>query len=120
MKLDHLKYFLLLSSIMILTHCASYNRALSTTRTLTNTTWIYADNDRKYKITFLNNGRIESTHPNESTPDNDFWRQNGQRIRISVNDGYAIYKGTILNDSEIKGTAKNKAGKRWRWVMKKI
>ncbi len=46
--------------------------------------------------------------------DNDTWEQNGNKVKISFNDGYAINEGIIKNN-HMSGTGWNERGKKWTW-----
>lgn len=76
--------------------------------------------DRSYEIYFALNGKLLNTHPNESTKENDLWTQKKNCVTMNFNNGYAIYKGKIINSKTIKGVAKSKSGGRWKWKATKI
>ena len=87
---------------------------------LTSTTWTLSYNSpgfgpRRYDLVFHPGGKLQNFHPNESTPDNDHWSQDGKEVTLRINDDYVIYKGIIKNDKFMSGTAKNKVGKSWEW-----
>jgi hypothetical protein len=68
----------------------------------------------EYELRFQLNGRLENTHPNDSTPDNDAWQQSGDVVTLLFNDAYATYTGSIVGDT-ITGTAVNVTGAFWSW-----
>ena len=35
------------------------------------------------------------------------WARDGKKIELTLNNGYAVYKGRLISKTEIKGTAKN-------------
>ncbi len=79
--------------------------------------WRYTDDDLSYELLFKSDGHIYSYHPNDASPENDFWKQHGGKITLTMNDGYAIYKGRFINDSTITGKARSK-GFQWKWSAK--
>jgi len=70
---------------------------------------------REYDIVCHPDGRLEDLHPNNSTPDNDFWEQQGEIIILRKNDGFAIYEGRIIDENTMSGTAKSKTAGTWQW-----
>ncbi|HLB64108.1 MAG TPA: hypothetical protein VJJ46_04655 [Anaerolineales bacterium] len=68
----------------------------------------------EYELVFHSGGRLENSHPNESTPDNDAWVQTGDTVILLFNDSYATYEGRI-NGETISGTAVNIRGAVWSW-----
>jgi hypothetical protein len=86
---------------------------------LTGTRWfIYytepSGDHYEYELGFRHNGRLQNTHPNDSTPNNDAWEQSGDVVTLLFNDAYATYTGTIVGDT-ITGTAVNITGASWSW-----
>jgi opacity protein-like surface antigen len=87
---------------------------------VTGTTWTMTYYDKAvqqeytYDITFLAGGKLSNSHPNDTTPDNDSWEQNGTTVTLYFNNSYATYTGTIEGNS-ISGTASNVAGSTWEW-----
>ncbi len=110
--------FLILTIVLI--GCSPKGKLSLTEVSLLGTTWKYSDKDKSYKVEFGKKGKLKSTHPNDITPDNDFWKQSGNRLHFELNDGYAKYDGKIESSNLIKGTAKNSAKKSWKWTMKRI
>jgi hypothetical protein len=107
-------------STMLITGC-TYKAILNDEQApdLTASTWNYTDSDGdEYTITFLEGGKIKSTHPNDTTPDNDFWKQEGTVVKFSFNDAYSEYHGAFKNKNRITGTASNTKGKKWTWQLK--
>ncbi len=66
--------------------------------------------DWKYEVTFAENGKIITTHPNEITPDNDVWTQHNRNIEFSFNNEYSIYKGKRIDLYRTEGKAINSIG----------
>ncbi|MDR3162457.1 MAG: hypothetical protein LBT81_01165 [Helicobacteraceae bacterium] len=90
---------------------------------LSGTKWmltdIMSDGDREYFDTeFKEGGAFWYSEPNDTTPDNDFWEQNGEIVKISINDGYAKFEGRFISKDLIKGTAKNKVMS-WEFEMRR-
>lgn len=71
------------------------------------------------KITFLFNGAVFEELDSNSPFLDHYWKQKGNKIIISYNSEYAIYKGKMKGDC-IKGRAKNIKGKRWKFTMTRI
>lgn len=68
----------------------------------------------EYELVFHPGGRLENSHPNETTPDNDTWMQSGDTVVLFFNDSYATYEGQISGDA-ISGMAVNVTGGLWAW-----
>jgi hypothetical protein len=87
---------------------------------VTGTTWTMTYYDKAvgqeytFDITFLPGGKLSNTHPNESTPDNDRWEQQGATVILYFNDAYATYTG-VIDGNTITGTATNVTGSTWDW-----
>lgn len=90
-----------------------------TTLKIEGTAWRYSDAKKTYDVQFKANGRLVTSHPNDKTPNNDFWRQSGNTLYFSFNDGYAKYKGKFQNPKLITGKAKNK-NKSWKWKLVRL
>ncbi|WP_396637394.1 hypothetical protein [Maribacter sp. R77961] len=99
--------------------CKSLNKSNPLFFDLTGTTWEYTDEDWTYKIEFLENEKIKTTHPNESTPHNDQWKQRKNKLKFEYNDGFAKYKGKIISIDLIEGVGSNGGGE-WEWEMRRI
>jgi hypothetical protein len=104
----------LLLMLSVAAHCT---RAPQTS--LVSSYWKYSDDDVQYEIYFKPNGHVYSYHPNDETPENDVWKQTGNKVYFHMNDGYAHYKGKFVNDSTITGQGRSK-GFRWTWTAKMI
>lgn len=83
---------------------------------ITGTVWKYKDYERKYTLSFLENGVLRSTHPNETTPDNDKWWTSGDTLYFSFNDRYAVYYGLCYGPGKIKGIGRNKKSS-WKFTL---
>ena len=104
--------FIIIGLVIILTGCGSV-KSLSE-MSLVGTTWFYKDNTHewKYEITFLENGVMKTTHPNDTSPENDEWSQEKTKLELSFNGGYALYKGKIIKQNKITGEATNSKNKK--------
>ena len=94
----------------------------SGTYNIAGTTWfkeIHGASLSDQKITFLFNGAIYEELDENSPLLDHYWTQKGNKITISYNSEYAIYKGKMKGDC-IKGKAKNIKGKRWKFTMTRI
>jgi outer membrane biogenesis lipoprotein LolB len=115
-----LKHFcLLLFTATLLNACFSRKNSSATNEyDLLNSTWQYSDsdNDRIYNITFARKGKLKSTHPNDRTPDNDTWEQNGENVTFYFNNKYATYVGKFYGKDSIKGSASNNQNT-WSFLM---
>jgi hypothetical protein len=88
--------------------------SLSSKPNLVGSTWRYEDDDISYDIIFGEEGVLITTHPNDMTPANDFWRVENQKIRFSFNDEFSVYVGEMVSDNLILGYASNSRFK-WKW-----
>ncbi|CAB1064712.1 hypothetical protein D1BOALGB6SA_9509 [Olavius sp. associated proteobacterium Delta 1] len=89
---------------------------------LVGTRWKLTKSDGEsgsYEFVFRSGGMLESLNPADTTTGNDTWRISRNEVTISMNDGYAIYKG-ILNEDLIDGSATNEVGKKWNWTAELI
>jgi len=110
---------ILLCAIATLNACSTRkSNTASAPYELLNSTWQYSDsdNDRNYNITFARKGKLKSTHPNDVTPDNDTWEQNGENVRFFFNNKYATYEGKFYGKDTIKGSANNKLNT-WSFLL---
>ena len=88
---------------------------------LTGSRWLIVYDDSavghlEYYLYFLENGRLNSSYTNYTTPENDSWKMDGDTVVISFNNGYAIYRGTFIDSDTIEGTASNVVGTHWEWA----
>ena len=110
------KYTLQLALILFV---AVYSMQCHSTKqgSISSTYWRYTDEDLSYEFLLKSDGHIYSYHPNDASPENDFWKQHGKKIVLNMNDNYAIYKGKLINDSTMVGKAHSK-GFHWIWTAK--
>lgn len=115
-----LKYFLLITlTITLFSSCSTYRfKNRNDVPELEGTTWVFTSKDKTYTVTFEKNGKLSSTHPNDNTPNNDTWVQDGMVLRFYFNNKYSTYTGKFVKANLIKGTATSKAGK-WTWNIRK-
>jgi hypothetical protein len=111
------KLSILLIFVSFLMACSSTKNLTETS--LTGSTWKYIDEDDKYEITFGEDGKLITTHPNDVTPDNDIWSQDGALVHFEYNDGYSKYDGVMKSTNKILGEAKNSRTS-WAWKLKRI
>jgi hypothetical protein len=111
------KYIIFLLLVSFISSCAVIK--FSKEKRLINTTWKYQDNDKDYEITFLREGKISLTYPNDVTPDNDNWKIKDGKLIFSYNDNYVTYTEITSTPSEIRGVAINIRNKKWDWVLTK-
>ncbi|MDF2456758.1 MAG: hypothetical protein K0R51_2751 [Cytophagaceae bacterium] len=101
--------------ILLLALCCFQCQSIQTP--LASTYWRYTDDDVSYEILLKPDGHIYSYHPDDASPENDFWKQRGKKITLTMNDSYAVYKGKLINDSTMVGNGSSK-GYRWNWNAK--
>lgn len=77
--------------------------------------WHYADEQWQYDVEFASNGVLHTTHPNDKTPDNDTWEQDGATVNFYFNNKFSQYKGTLSGNNMMSGSATNKKGSSWTW-----
>lgn len=122
-----MKHFIWITLSLVLLGSSSllwgYNRTREPQQSggsLSGTSWIITytppgEKQWSYRITFLPNGHLKNEHPNEATPDNDLWEQDGQDVVMYINDNFVIYKGSLVSDTVMRGTASNVNKKSWSW-----
>lgn len=113
------KIFLLLCIAATAIICTSFKTASPSMLPLLGTTWIYTDEDKSYEITFLKNNVLSTTNPNNNSPEDDSWKQTKKNVYIFYSKKYATYKGTMVSEDLIKGTAKNVQKLTWTWELKR-
>lgn len=118
--LKKIKQILFLPLILLFISCSSL-KSLNTSEmsSIIGSIWKYSDEDWTYTIKFKKNGKIKTTHPNDNTPENDYWNQSSNIIHFEFNDGYSKYKGKMKSTNLIVGKGKSPSGK-WKWQLKRI
>jgi hypothetical protein len=89
------------------------------TKNLSGTKWKLTDDDGDYDVEFKKGGIFWYNEARDVTPDNDFWEQNGESVKISFNGGYAIYEGRFISNDLIKGTAVNIGKHSWDFELRR-
>ena len=114
-------YLLIIGLGAIFFSCNPTKNLSDSELSLIGTKWSYEDNrhDWKYDISFFEGGRMETTHPNDNTPKNDSWQQDGAILKFSFNNQFSVYQGKRKSFDQIGGTAKNVNGKKWKWTLTK-
>lgn len=113
MKIKRISFTLLVAGIhFLMQNCASVQSLVP----VTGSVWNYRDHDRKYTLSFLENGVLRSTHPNDITPDNYKWWTSGDTLYFSFNDRFAVYYGVCYGPSKIKGMGRNNK-KTWKYTL---
>jgi hypothetical protein len=113
------KFVLIFSLMSLLLACKPFSKLSDAKLSISGTTWQYTDSDWTYTITFSKSGKLVTTHPNDKTPNNDFWSQKGEIINFQFNDGTSKYTGKMESSKLIKGKAKSNTGQ-WDWTLKRI
>jgi hypothetical protein len=81
---------------------------------LLGTKWKGVDSEnRLYEFIFDKDGILEYESPSGRFR-NGSWKQEGDTLRMEMNNHYSDYEGTVSGDS-IAGKAKNVTGKTWTW-----
>ncbi|MCK5871346.1 MAG: hypothetical protein KAG26_00850 [Methylococcales bacterium] len=115
--LNYRVLFILISVFLLQSACSNQKPIIikNPYPQLSNTTWHYIDTDWEYDMEFLSNGVLRTQHPNDKTPNNDKWLQNGNKVSFSFNNGYSNYEGKFSGNDIISGTAESKTGVIWNW-----
>lgn len=114
--------FILISLVLVQTGCSNKKPVIKKNPypQLSNTTWHYIDTDWEYNMEFLSNGILRTQHPNDKTPNNDKWQQQGYNVNFSFNNGYSTYYGKFSGNDMISGTAESKTGIIWNWKAMRV
>lgn len=106
-----------IKTVILIISCFFYWGCTNHNKSLASSYWRYTDEDLSYEIFFKPNGHLYSYHPNDSSPENDYWKQRGKKITLRMNDNYAVYKGKLIQDSIMIGNGSSK-GYKWKWSAK--
>ena len=108
---------LLLAAVMFAIGCKTAEEDESVNMDITGTRWLYSDSDKSYDLEFRAGGVLYTHNPADTTPNNDFWSQNGNIVIWTFNNSYVTYTGT-LNDTAtfMAGSALNIVGTTWSWT----
>ena len=84
---------------------------------VTGSRWLYVDSNKSYDIEFLAGGIMRTHNPADTTPNNDFWWQNGYTVYWTFNNAYVTYTGNLNTDANyMSGSALNVVGLFWTWT----
>lgn len=68
-------------------------------------------------VTFNADGKFKNHNPKNTTPDNEYWKMNGNTITFGFNNWFSTYTGSISADgNQMSGKAVNKNGLEWSWT----
>jgi hypothetical protein len=85
---------------------------------LAGTQWIVTENVNGHvseqRMKLQQDGKVD-----DGSSTSGRWEQLGTAARISFNDNYAVYLGTLDNSNGMKGTAANINGTEWIWTAKR-
>jgi hypothetical protein len=85
---------------------------------LAGTEWIVTDNLNGNvsvaRLKLLADGRVD-----DGVSTSGRWEQVGAKVRIALNDNYAVYLGTLDKAANMRGAAANVNGTDWTWVAKR-
>ncbi len=70
-----------------------------------------------HSVTFHAGGRMGTTHPRDTTPDNDEWERSDRGLRFWYNNRYAWYDGERTGACVITGEGGNTTGKQWTFRL---
>ena len=70
-------------------------------------------------LRFFEYGKFQQVDSNTKT--RHTWRltENGMRIELNYNKGYAIYQGQFVDSTHAKGFAENVKGRKWHFELKR-
>jgi hypothetical protein len=85
---------------------------------LAGTQWIVTDNINGHvseeRLKLLPNGKVD-----DGVSTSGRWEQVGAKVKIALNDNYAVYLGTLDKVVSMHGVAANINGTDWTWVAKR-
>jgi hypothetical protein len=85
---------------------------------LAGTQWIVIDNINGHmsegRLRLLPDGKVD-----DGVSTSGRWEQIGANVRITLNDNYAVYLGTLDESVSMHGAAANINGTDWTWVAKR-
>ena len=87
-------------------------------KSLAGTQWIVIDNINGHmseeRLRLLPDGKVD-----DGVSTSGRWQQIGANVRITLNDNYAAYLGTLDKSANMHGAAANINGTDWTWVAKR-
>jgi hypothetical protein len=85
---------------------------------LAGTQWIVTDNINGHiseeRLKLLPDGKVD-----DGVSTAGRWEQVGTRVKIALNDNYAVYLGALDKAVSMHGTAANINGTNWTWIAKR-
>jgi outer membrane biogenesis lipoprotein LolB len=120
--LKRVAFALLSTTLLAVNGCATNTPTVAndTVPSLSGSRWHYMDQQWEYDITFTANGVLRTTHPNDKTPDNDTWEQDGAVVKFYYNNKFSRYQGNIMGRNLMSGTATNSKNKTWTWKATRV
>jgi outer membrane biogenesis lipoprotein LolB len=120
--LKRVAFALLSTTLLAVNGCATNPPTVAndTVPSLSGSRWHYMDQQWEYDITFTANGVLRTTHPNDKTPDNDTWEQDGAVVKFYYNNKFSRYQGNIMGRNLMSGTATNSKNKTWTWKATRV
>lgn len=108
MRTSFIKAIGLLAAVLI-TGCAS--TPPSDSSSLAGSSWVgLSDSEDTMNFEFRRGGKLVAGSVSGT------WHQQGDAVKMTANNGYVTYDGTI-SGSTMTGTAHNVTGKKWSWRM---
>ena len=114
-----LKFALVLLLAFLFSNVGAHAAKPKKPESVEGSTWRYEDGDITYEVTFDAEGNLITSHPNDTTPANDFWSFEGEQVVFSFNNNFSVYKGKFVSDNLIAGTASN-ATTSWSWKLYRV
>jgi hypothetical protein len=85
---------------------------------LAGTQWVFTDNINGHvsemRLKLLSDGKVD-----DGVSTTGRWEQVGAKVRIVLNDNYAVYLGDLDKSVAMHGAAANINGSDWKWVAKR-
>jgi len=118
-RIEMKTWICILITAILFVGCNLFKKQPAAYTPIKGTSWVYVDADWIYDITFEEGGKLRSKHPNDITPDNDFWKQSGVKVNFEFNKGYTKYQGEMQTKDLITGIATNEAKQTWKWELRR-
>lgn len=104
--------------VVIIGSLISLYKTTSNTPSVAGTTWSVNETGKKFiEYNFSPDGSVH--YWSNRYWRNGTWKQEGERVYMDVNSGYAQYVGS-MSESVMTVSAKNIEGKEWAWSMRKV
>jgi hypothetical protein len=91
--------------------------------TLAGSRWIVTSSSARSmpsEVLLTDDGTILRLDELNYGPIRDFWEQTGASVVLRRNGGYAIYRGELVSEDRITGSATSEAGAEWTWSAVQI